>query len=458
MTLARRQRDAAGRRSPEPTSAAEGTAPRRDAPAPDPGRVPVAGLPRRIKVLVLDHATEAGGGQLAMTRLASALEGHASATFVLPEDGSYGRLLRERGLSVRFVPLNDAARAEIGTIRPVRDAVIHGRQVIRAARAIARLAREENADVLYCNSLKAHVYGAIAARIARRGCVLHIRDILAPPYLPPQLRRALAAFYAVLPPAAAIANSRATAAAAPLRTKVHVIPSGITRKPSVMPAPPGGPTLAVLGRLTRWKGQDVAVRAMPSILERFPTARLIIGGDTTIGDAEYARELHRLPAELGVDKQVRFTGFVDDPYAFFAGAHVALHTSVFPEPFGQVIVEALAVGRPVIATAGGGPSEILADGRAGTLVVPGDPSALADAVVVALERLDADGIDGKRSHDAVRTAQGYTLDRSADLTLDVLQRVVAAPALGRRLPRGRAGARRASESVAAAGYGADRRC
>ena len=105
--------------------------------------------------------------------------------------------------------------------------------------------------------------------------------------------------------------------------------------------------------------------------------------------------------------RVTFAGFVDDVAGVLAGADIAVHASVIPEPHGQVVVEAMAAGVPVIAAAAGGPAEIVTDGVDGVLVPPGDVAALANA----LTRLAADarlrtelGAAGRRRADAYRGA------------------------------------------------------
>jgi len=90
---------------------------------------------------------------------------------------------------------------------------------------------------------------------------------------------------------------------------------------------------------------------------------------------------------LGIADRVHFRGFRDDVWAELAPMSICVHASVVPEPFGQVIVEAMLASIPVIATEGGGPSEIVTDGQDGLLYPPGDVGALADA----MRRLREDG-------------------------------------------------------------------
>jgi len=373
-------------------------------------------------MVVLDHVVERGGGQLAMARLADALKPDVESTFVLPGHGPFQERLESAGHCVEIVPLADVERIRIDNVRPLADITSRGPHLFRAALRIADLTRERGAQLVYSNSLKSHIYGALVARLARVPHVVHVRDILQPPYLPIRLRRSLQLFFGVLRPTAVVANSAATARSAPIPGNPVVIPSGITRCPEISPAPQASaPTFAMLGRIERWKGQDVALSALARIRRQLPEARLLIGGSVEVGEQAYAEELVDLADRLGLQEAVEFTGFVDDPYAFFARGHVALHTSVLPEPFGQVVVEAMATGRPVVATAAGGPLDILERGRNGILVPPNDPWATANAAVALM----SDPALYKRMADAaVRAASGYGIERTATRTVELLRQVV----------------------------------
>lgn len=160
----------------------------------------------------------------------------------------------------------------------------------------------------------------------------------------------------------------------------------------------GDRAIVHLGRITPWKGQDILLRALPQILEQVPASRVVLVGAATDEQGRvFEAELRALAAELGVADRVEFAGARRDIAALLAVADVAVHSSTDAEPFGRVIVEAMAASRPVVAAAAGGVPEIVEDGVTGLLVTPGDPAALAGAVGRLLADPEAAGAMGARA-------------------------------------------------------------
>jgi glycosyltransferase involved in cell wall biosynthesis len=139
---------------------------------------------------------------------------------------------------------------------------------------------------------------------------------------------------------------------------------------------PEGTLLGVFSRLARWKGQHVILRA----LTQLPGVNCIIVGDALFGEDAYAAELKKMVEELGLGDRVRFLGQRSDVPRLMRAVDVMLHPSIDPEPFGRTLVEAMLAGVPVIATNTGAAPDILDQGRAGILIAPNDPEALAKAV------------------------------------------------------------------------------
>lgn len=148
------------------------------------------------------------------------------------------------------------------------------------------------------------------------------------------------------------------------------------------------PCVAVVGSVSRGRGQDTALRALRVLRERLPDARLLMVGapHPRAVDLEYADELRRLARELGVEDAVVFADTAATRYGpramadVYAAADVVVNPARLAEPFGRVVPEALVAGRPVVATSRGALPEVVRPGIDGLIVPPDDPGALAEAV------------------------------------------------------------------------------
>ena len=131
----------------------------------------------------------------------------------------------------------------------------------------------------------------------------------------------------------------------------------------------------MVGRLIPIKGHDVLLRALARVRQQLPEVTLEIAGDGPLEP-----ELSATVSRLGLGERVSFLGRVAPPGPVFERAEVVVVPS-FGEGFGMVALEAMERGRPVVASDVGGLPEIVADGRTGLLVPPGDPEAFAAAIV-----------------------------------------------------------------------------
>jgi glycosyltransferase involved in cell wall biosynthesis len=144
----------------------------------------------------------------------------------------------------------------------------------------------------------------------------------------------------------------------------------------------GVPVIMLPGRLTRWKGQLVFLDALAK-LHDVDCMGVIVGGDQ--GRTGYLEEIEQKIRALGLESRVRLAGDTDDMAAAFMLADVVVSASTDPEAFGRIIVEAQAMGRPVVATNHGAAPETVVEGVTGWLVRPGDAAALALALRTTLE-------------------------------------------------------------------------
>ncbi|MCL5097964.1 MAG: glycosyltransferase [Candidatus Omnitrophica bacterium] len=128
------------------------------------------------------------------------------------------------------------------------------------------------------------------------------------------------------------------------------------------------------------KGQEVLVQAAGLLKQRGRPIKALIVGAPFRGNESHLARLQEMARQLGIVENVVFTGELADTCPAYAGMDVFTLTSVQPEPLGDVVMEAMAMERPVIATNIGGPLDTVEPGKTGLLVAPGDPAALADAI------------------------------------------------------------------------------
>ena len=140
--------------------------------------------------------------------------------------------------------------------------------------------------------------------------------------------------------------------------------------------------VGIIGNFKNWKGQHVAVEAAKLLKDKYPHIKyLFIGAVSNLEeDKKYYQYVKDMVNRSGLNRDVIFTGFRTDIQDIISVLDILVHTSIAPEPFGRVILEGMIFSKPVIATAHGGPLEIIEDGLSGFLIPPSDPKALAKKI------------------------------------------------------------------------------
>ena len=194
--------------------------------------------------------------------------------------------------------------------------------------------------------------------------------------------------------------------------------------------PAHGVMIGVIGQMTPWKGHDDAVHVLARLLDMGHDARLLLVGSAKFvaragrfDHPRYVADLYELVARLGLQERVIFLGERDDVPRVLEALDVALVPSS-QEPFGRVVIEAMAMGRPVVSTNVGGPVEIIRDGIDGVLLPPDRPAAWADAVDALLRRPEHARTIGQHGRDRVR--ERFTSAHHAALMSELYASVLAA--------------------------------
>lgn len=204
----------------------------------------------------------------------------------------------------------------------------------------------------------------------------------------------------------------------------HVSPERVIQLATRWRLPDGCPVVMLPGRLTRWKGQSVLIEALAQ-LGRKDIRCLLVGSDQ--GRHAYTDELKALIKKLDLTEVVHIVGDCSDMPAAYKLTDVVVSASTDPEAFGRVIVEAQAMGRPILATGNGAAPEILENGRTGLLLPPGDPASLALALdrVLALTAAQRETMAAR----AIAYARAnFSRERMCERTLDVYREALASAA------------------------------
>ncbi|MEI8312390.1 MAG: glycosyltransferase family 4 protein [Verrucomicrobiota bacterium] len=360
------------------------------------------------RILFLDQSGQPGGAELCLADTAAHFR--EQSRVILFSRGPFEQLLRGRGVDVSVI---EASRrlSKIGKEAGLRDFIP---ALPELAGFLAALRKEiRAADLVYLNTAKALLYGVVAGMGLRVPAVFHLHDLLTREHFS-RLNIGLIV-QAANRTRGVIANSQATSRAfqeAGGNVPVHVIPNGFDAS-RFAPLPQetllaardefragSAPVAAVFGRIARWKGQDLLLRAAAEI----PGLRVWIVGEAffTGDDHRYAGELKALASSPELAGRVEFLGQRDDIPRLMQAADVIVHTSVAPEPFGRVVAEGMLSGRAVIASRAGGPAEMIRHDETGWLYSPGDAGELAAALRHVLTMPDRGRATGLLASDKAR--------------------------------------------------------
>jgi len=337
-----------------------------------------------MKILFLDQSGKLGGAELSLLDVVKPYRDRCLVGIFA--DGSFHQALQQQRIPVQVLT-TQALQVQRGS--NLLQIVGSFRHLLPLIAKVVHLSRSY--DLLYANTQKALVIGAIASAITQRPLVYHLRDILSSEHFS-QTNLRLAIGFANQCASLVIANSQATQQAfieAGGRAEIiKVVYNGFkpeSYQSSIAAVSKLRQQLNLAGqfvvghfsRLSPWKGQHVLIEALTHCPENV-TALLV--GDALFGEQDYVEQLHQQVEQLGLGDRVRFLGFRSDISPLMTLCELVAHTSTAPEPFGRVIVEAMLCGTPIVAAAAGGVVELIEHGKTGWLMPPSDALKLADII------------------------------------------------------------------------------
>jgi glycosyltransferase involved in cell wall biosynthesis len=308
---------------------------------------------------------------------------------VLYEDKHVVPALRADGIPVHILPSLPAHEPDAERHRAAR-AWLRARElvgvVVPRARALAALFRAERPDLVYlANAVTTNLDGILAGALCGLPIIVHEKGLRRIGPIERLLSRWIDTVIGMTEEVTAHARAKGVRARRFLTIYDGIdceafAPGGGAAVRREFGIPAEAPLVGIVGHLQRWKGQLLVVEAVARARARHPDLHcLIVGGVHRLGE-DYAAEVRARIAAEGLEGHVILTGARRDVAACMDAMDVVIHSSTRPEPFGRVLIEAMALSCPVIAPRLGGPCEIVADGHTGLLVPPRDAAALGDAI------------------------------------------------------------------------------
>lgn len=350
-----------------------------------------------VKIAILDHSPELGGAEVSILTLCRHLDkSRFRVTVILPSEGPFSRELVLRDISVKIVHLPP------GLIRLKRGAPFKSFLSILAYLfhikfflfKLCVYLKKNHFQLVVSNTVKAHLYGSFAAFFSSLPLVWRFHDLLSPDDFSPILVKGIIFFGKVFPKRI-LAVSKTTKDYLTQKglkdEKIEVIFNGIDHE--ALGVKGGFSTIrkefdigakarmiGCVGRLVPQKGQEFFLRSIPRVIRVYSDIFFLIVGDMFHGEGVYKTELLKIIKENGLGDIVKFTGFRKDIGEIMRSLDILVFPSVAPEAFPLTLVEAMSLGKPVIASNIGGVSEVVDDGETGLLVEPRRPDQIAEKI------------------------------------------------------------------------------
>lgn len=342
---------------------------------------------RRRRVLIVNRVGHLGGVERVILNLAPGLADYGYDTILAcPGEGALATAARAAGVEVAPVPFDRMRISPDPRVLLRYPMAWH-----RGTAAVERICRERNVTLIHAHHPVGSLYAHRAAQALGLPVLLHVHE--APPT---RVLYAMAARRALRGCARTICVS--SAGVELLRrlgddlSRNTVVHNGIdaTLLDGSPPLPASavegpGPHIGIFGSIEPRKGQDVFLHAASRLSRQYPEAQFWIVGPLALKDKQgFDNQVRALAALPALGGRVHFTGFRPDVARWLQAMDVVVQASVRHESLSMVLLEAMALGRPVVATTVGGTADGISHGRSGLLVQPGDPNALAAAVNCAL--------------------------------------------------------------------------
>jgi glycosyltransferase involved in cell wall biosynthesis len=358
------------------------------------------------KILFIHHNSTLGGAELSLADLVTNLSDDIIPICALPEGP-----LREKLSAVNIKIFTVPMRALHRSMNPFYW-LVTGFRFLRVNAKLKKICRQEDIELIHANCLTAALYAKIIIKSTKIPLLWHERDLVKHSFLAPRVAKF--AKYIIAISHAVAENLKQQLGN---NNNIKVIYNGIDLvkfdKPSsseVSDFPKDKQIVLMVAQFVSWKKHMDFIKMALLVKKQIPDTVFVLAGDRKKYDQqEYIQQLERSIAKHGLEQQFIWTGFIEDMPRLLKNIDCVVLPATC-EPFGRIVVEAMAAGKPVVAVNSGAIPEIIEDGISGCLVNSGDFDAMSKSVCQILkDKVFADKIveQGK-----LRVSQNFTIQRT----------------------------------------------
>jgi L-malate glycosyltransferase len=382
-----------------------------------------------VRVLYIDHVGFIGGAEISLISMIKSLyQTHqVQPLIILPEAGELKDTVVGSGFDVIIVPMVplDISKNPFTLL----GYLLH---LIRYIVQICRVIREKRIDLVHANSIKSGILVGTAVWLMRRPLIWHIRDYYEKGWIRTLIivwarmfathiiviSKRVASMFGSISNCSIVYNGVDVAAFTPA-----VLKEGRNSLRQELALDPHVPIVGTIGQLSEWKGQHLFLLAAEQILQQYPNVHFIIVGDNYARqDDAYKNKLLQLAQERLPNGSISFLGWRKDIVAIMGAIDVVIHMAK-EEPFGRVVIEAMAAETPVIGSNSGGLPEIIENGVTGYLVSLDDLQNVTETAVCLLQDQQLRQKMGRTAR--IRTENHFSVQGNAKKVLQIYERVLA---------------------------------
>jgi glycosyltransferase involved in cell wall biosynthesis len=373
---------------------------------------------RQIRIAIFDHSPDIGGAESSLLTFLEKMDrSRFKVKVILPLEGSFSRELRKINIHVKILhlPLNLLRFKRKSELKSFLFLPFYFFSLSFFLFRLGSYLKKNRFHLILTNTMKAHFYGSLAAWFCSTPVIWRFHDLLSvADFSPWGIKSVL--FFGKHFPKKILAVSSLTKdyliKQGLKQDKIEVIYSGIDQElleiknvskniKDELKLENQSKLIGCIGRIIPQKGQHVLLQAIPGVIEKYPEAFFLIIGDLFLQEEAYKKELLEVIHKNGIEKKVIFTGFRTDIGDVIQSLDIVVFPSTAPESFGLSILEAMALGKPVIATKVGGVCEMIEDRGNGILIEPNHPEQITEQIVQLLSHKEMVDRIGEKAKETV---------------------------------------------------------